>query len=87
MPLTPTHLEVAVSSSKLGRYNIVMLALAWIEANKQNEDFRKLTAAELINKALNDVVTNVATYEKIEELRKKIKKELNSEAIAVAGRS
>jgi hypothetical protein len=74
MSLTPTHLGAAVSSSKLGRYNIVMLSLAWIEANKQNEDFKKLAAAELINKALNDVVTNVATYEKIEELRKKNEK-------------
>jgi predicted nucleic acid-binding protein len=87
MPLTHTQLGAAVSSSKLGRYNIVILALAWIEANKQNEDFKKLTAAELINKALNDVVTNVATYEKIEELRKKMKKEPNNETIVAAGRA
>jgi hypothetical protein len=75
MPLTEEQLGAAISSSQLGRYDIVILALAWIKVNKQNEDFRKLQQPELINKALNDIVTNVATPEKIEELRKKMKRE------------
>ncbi|GHT53735.1 hypothetical protein AGMMS50233_00320 [Endomicrobiia bacterium] len=87
MLLTEAQLGVAVLSSQLGRYDIVMLALAWIEVNKQNEDFRKLGQAELINKALNDVVANVATHEKIEELRKKMKKETNHEVTAAADRA
>jgi hypothetical protein len=68
--LTDSQLREAVSSSTLGRYEIVKMALNWISVNKYNEEFRKLPQTELINKALSDVVTGVATLEKIEELRK-----------------
>jgi hypothetical protein len=71
--LTDSQLREAVSSSTLGRYEIVKMALNWISVNKYNEEFRKLPQTELINKALSDVVTGVATSEKIEELRKKVK--------------
>ncbi|MDR1522691.1 MAG: hypothetical protein LBS29_01835 [Endomicrobium sp.] len=71
--LTDTQLREAVSSSSLGRYEIVKMALNWILVNKYNEEFKKLPQTELINKTLNDVITGVATLEKIEELRKKIK--------------
>jgi hypothetical protein len=74
MVLTETQLGSAVSSSNLGRYDIVKLALKWVALNRQNEDFRKLTQPELINKSLSDVVTGVVTPEKMEELRKKMKK-------------
>jgi hypothetical protein len=80
MVLTETQLGSAVSSSKLDRYDIVKLALEWISLNRQSEDFRKLTQDEMINKALSDVVTDVATPEKIEELRKKQKKSIKAEA-------
>ncbi|MDR0978282.1 MAG: hypothetical protein LBL71_04605 [Endomicrobium sp.] len=73
MVLTETQLAEAISSSKLGRYNIVKMAVEWIALNKQNDSFKRLTQIEIINKALNDVVTNVATPEKIEELYKKMK--------------
>jgi hypothetical protein len=79
MVFTETQLESAVSMSRLGRYEIVKLALEWVEVIKQNEDYRKLTQTELIDKVLNDVMTNVATREKIKELRKKIKKETKVE--------
>jgi hypothetical protein len=79
MVLTEMQLRSAVSSSKLGRYDIVKLALEWISLNKQSEDFRKLTQAEMINKALSDVVMDVATLEKMEELRKKQKKLIKAE--------
>jgi hypothetical protein len=79
MVFTEAQLESAVSMSRLGRYKIVKLALEWIEVIKQNEDYRKLTQTELIVKILNDVMTNVATREKIEELRKKNKKETKLE--------
>ncbi|MDR3274949.1 MAG: hypothetical protein LBS81_03040 [Endomicrobium sp.] len=65
------YLDSTVSTSQLGRYEIVKLALEWIEIIRHNEDCRKLTQAELINKALIEVVTNVATHEKIEEIQKK----------------
>ncbi|GHT60664.1 hypothetical protein AGMMS50222_01550 [Endomicrobiia bacterium] len=87
MLLTEAQLGVAVLSSQLGRYDMVMLALAWIEVNKQNEDFRKLGQTELINKALNDVIANIATHEKIEELRKKMKKGANHEVTVAADRA
>jgi hypothetical protein len=61
--------------SRLGRYEVVKLALEWIEVIKQKEDYRKLTQAELIDKVLNDVTMNIVTREKIDELRKKMKKE------------
>ncbi|MDR3195726.1 MAG: hypothetical protein LBT58_02940 [Endomicrobium sp.] len=73
MVLTEMQLGLAVSSSKFSRYDIVKLALEWIDLNRQSADFRKLTQPEIINKALSDVVTDVATPEKIEELRKKMK--------------
>ncbi|MDR3093001.1 MAG: hypothetical protein LBU33_03730 [Endomicrobium sp.] len=76
MVLTETQLGLAMSASHLGKYEIVKLALKWIEVVKQTEDYRKLTQTELINKVLSDVVTNIATYEKIEELSKKMKKEV-----------
>lgn len=76
MTLTEMQLREAVSSSKLGRYEIVALSFEWILLNKQNEDFRKLTEAQLINKALTDVVTDVAILEKMEKLRKEKKKEI-----------
>jgi hypothetical protein len=80
MVFTETQLELAVSMSRLGRYEIVKLALEWVGVIKQNEDYRKLTQTELISKVLNDVVTNVATREKIEELREKMKKGRNPDA-------
>jgi hypothetical protein len=75
MEAQQTNLVEKVFKSKIGRYDIVRTALDWIEVNKYNEDFRKLGQAELINKALADVVENIATPEKIEELRKKMKKD------------
>ncbi|MDR1104235.1 MAG: hypothetical protein LBK92_02625 [Endomicrobium sp.] len=74
MVLTESQLGSAVSSSKLGRYDIVKHAIEWIHLNIQNEEFRKLDQADIINKALSDIVTDVATPEKMEELRKKMKK-------------
>jgi hypothetical protein len=63
-----------VENSVLGRYETVELALDWISMVRNSEDYRKLSQTELINKALEDVRNNVATFERIEELRQKIKK-------------
>ena len=49
-------LEQAVFESKMGRYEIVKFALDWIEVKKHEEDYRKLSQAELITKALNEVI-------------------------------
>ncbi|MDR1245253.1 MAG: hypothetical protein LBJ98_04700 [Endomicrobium sp.] len=74
MILTESQLGAAVSSSKLGKYDIVKHAIEWIHLNIQNEEFRKLNQVGIINKALSDIVTDIATPEKMEELRKKMKK-------------
>lgn len=74
--LTDGQLMEAISSSKLGRYEIVKMALNWIAVNKYSEEFKRLPQAELINKALSDVVTGVATSEKIEELSGKQSKKI-----------
>ncbi len=80
MALNEMQLAKEMSESKLGKYDIVKLALDWISVKKQDEDYRHLTQADLIVKALNDVVENVATPEKIEELRKKMKAKENKAA-------
>lgn len=84
MSLAKNQLMEAVFGSKFGRYELVNLAMDWIEVKKYDEDYRKLTQAELIDKALNDVVEGTATPEKIEELRKKIKARENKAAEAEA---
>lgn len=80
MALSKSQLMEAVFGSKMGRYELVKLALDWIEVKKYDEDYRKLTQAELISKALDDVVEGVATPETIEELRKKMKAKENKAA-------
>ena len=72
MALTPSQLAQAVASSKLGKYELVKLALDWAAANKYNEEYRKLTQTDLITRILDDIVEGVATVEKIAELNKKI---------------
>jgi hypothetical protein len=74
MVLTKARLGEAVLTSKLGRYEIVKLALEWIDLMKHNKDYKNLTQSELINKVLNDVVTNVVPLEKILEFRAKCEK-------------
>jgi hypothetical protein len=74
MVLTKMQLGEAVLTSELGRYEIVKLALEWIDLMKQNKDYKNLTQSELINKVLNDVITNVITLEKILDLRAKCEK-------------
>jgi hypothetical protein len=71
MSETNKPLEEKVLESKLGRYDLVKLALDWIEVKKSDEDYRRLTQADLLNKALSDVVDGTATQEKIAELKKK----------------
>ena len=84
MALSKNQSAEAVFGSKLGRYEMVKLALDWLEVKKYDEDYRKLTQAELISKALDEVVDGTATPEKIEELRKKMKAKENKAAEAEA---
>ncbi|MDR1122663.1 MAG: hypothetical protein LBL02_01370 [Endomicrobium sp.] len=74
MALTESQLREAISLSKSSRYDIVKHAIEWIYLNIQNEEFRKLDQADIINKALSDIVTDVVTPEKMAEFDKKNKK-------------
>ncbi|MDR2709526.1 MAG: hypothetical protein LBC07_06100 [Elusimicrobiota bacterium] len=69
-----------ILESKLGKYDIVRLALDWISVKKYDEDFRNLTQNQLISKAISDVLSGEVTYELIEELRKKNKAHKNSQS-------
>jgi hypothetical protein len=53
-----------ISMSKLGRYEVVKLTLEQIKIMRQSEEYRKLTQIELINKALSNVIRNVANHKK-----------------------
>ncbi|MDD3053987.1 MAG: hypothetical protein PHG84_06295 [Endomicrobiaceae bacterium] len=57
--------------SKLGKYEIVKLAIEWIKVRKSDEDYRKLSQQQLLDKAVRDVLTGEATYEKIADIEKK----------------
>lgn len=62
--------ELFFASGK-GKYEVTKLAIEWIKAVKKDDDYRKLSQQELLDKAMRDVLSGVATYEKIEEINKK----------------
>ena len=57
--------------SKIGKYEIVKLAIEWIKAKKNDEDYKKLSQPQLLDKAIREVLDGQATYEKITEIQKK----------------
>ncbi|MDR1928620.1 MAG: hypothetical protein LBQ07_00830 [Endomicrobium sp.] len=50
------QIETILSSSKLGRYEIVKLALEWILVNQIKEEYKKVNHYKLINMALEDII-------------------------------
>ena len=64
-------MEELFFDSKTGKYELTKLAIEWIKVVKDKDDYNKLSQTELIDKALRDVLSGVATYEKIEGLKKK----------------
>ncbi len=62
--------EVFFASGK-GKYEVTKLAIDWIKVKKDEDEYRKLSQAELLDKAVRDVLSGEATYEKIEEIIKK----------------
>ncbi|MFA7074840.1 MAG: hypothetical protein WC234_06610 [Endomicrobiaceae bacterium] len=57
--------------SKIGKYDIVKLAIEWIRVRKSDEDYRKLSQPQLLDKAIRDVLSGEATYEKIIDIENK----------------
>ena len=62
--------EVFFATGK-GKYEVTKLAIDWIKVKKDEEGYKKLSQAELLDKAVRDVLSGEATYEKIEEIIKK----------------
>jgi hypothetical protein len=62
--------EIFFDSGK-GKYEVTKLAIEWIKVVKKDDDYRKLSQTELLDKAVRDVLSGVATYEKIEEIKKR----------------
>ena len=58
-------------ASGKGKYEVTKLAIDWIKVKKDEDDYRKLSQAELLDRAVRDVLSGEATYEKIEEINKK----------------
>lgn len=62
--------EMFFASGK-GKYEVTKLAIEWIKVVKKDDDYRKLSQPELLDKAIKDVLSGIATYKKIEEIKKK----------------
>ncbi|MDR0486070.1 MAG: hypothetical protein LBH29_05015 [Elusimicrobiota bacterium] len=69
MALTQEQLDALLLDTDLGRYDIVRRAIDWIQLKKKTEEYRKLSAVEIIKKSLEDVMEGKATREAIVELR------------------
>ena len=65
----PTE-ELFFESGK-GKYEVTKLAIEWIKVKKNEDDYRKLSQADLLDRAVREVLSGEATYEKIEEIKKK----------------
>ena len=65
----PTE-ELFFDSGK-GKYEVTKLAIEWIKVKKNDDEYRRLSQTELLDRAIREVVSGEATYEKIEEINKK----------------
>jgi len=66
MDKIPKHVE-------LGRYEFFNLANAWVKVIKRTDDGKGLTTAELIKKAMDDILSGDVTAEEIEKKSGKLK--------------
>lgn len=57
--------------SGMGKYDVTKLAIEWIKVKKNEEEYRRLSQKDLLDRAIKDVVTGVASYKAIEEINKK----------------
>jgi hypothetical protein len=62
--------ELFFNSGK-GKYEVTKLAIDWIKVKKNDEGYKNLSQTEMLDKALRDVLSGEATYEKIAEIEKK----------------
>ena len=66
-------LEEVFFDSKRGKYEVTKHAIEWIKLKKDEDDYKKLSQADLLDKAVRDVLSlsDEEIEKKIEELKKK----------------
>ena len=73
MATAEKNVEELFFESGKGKYEVSKLAIDWIKIKKNDEGYKNLSQTQMLDKALRDVLTGEATYEKIAEIEKKKK--------------
>ena len=81
MSTAEKNVEELFFESGKGKYEVSKLAIDWIKVKKNEEGYKNLSQTQMLDKALRDVLTGEATYEKIAEIEKK-KKAKQEEAVS-----
>ena len=81
MATAEKNVEELFFESGKGKYEVSKLAIDWIKVKKNEEGYKNLSQTQMLDKALRDVLTGEATYEKIAEIEKK-KKAKQEEAVS-----
>lgn len=71
MATTEKNVEELFFNSGKGKYEVTKLAIDWIKVKKNDEGYKNLSQTQILDKALRDVLSGEATYEKIAEIEKK----------------
>lgn len=66
-------LDEVFFESKMGKYEIVKLAIEWLKVKKDEEGYKNLSQTQLLDKAVRDVLTRNTkeVMAEIEDLKKK----------------
>ncbi|MDR0915449.1 MAG: hypothetical protein LBM22_02050 [Endomicrobium sp.] len=67
-------LDFNISRSSIGKYEMIQLALDWVDILKKSDSYKNLTQVEIINKVLYDVLFGIVTKDNLKELNIKMKK-------------
>lgn len=73
MSVVERPLDEVFFESKMGKYEIVKLAIEWIKVKKDEEGYKHLSQTQLLDKAVRDVLSQKQedTELEIAELKKK----------------
>ncbi len=83
MATAEKNVEELFFESGKGKYEVSKLAIDWIKVKKNDEGYKNLSQTQMLDKALRDVLTGEATYEKIAEIEKK-KKAKQEDAVSAS---
>ena len=73
MATAEKNVEELFFESGKGKYEVSKLAIDWIKVKKNDEGYKNLSQTQMLDKALRDVLSGEASYEKIAEIEKKRK--------------